>query len=136
VKEHDVERKKRRASAEKHKFVQDAEKKKKEKRKNLERQALEECQAKARHEGEPQEDSPDEDDGDDDDDDNDSEGMAAHLDRALQGLPQTHVSSSRAGASKGPQGGDRDGRQREASPRRLRADTPPATTQGRAILLP
>ena len=50
VKEDDVERKKRRASAEKHKSMQDTEKKK-EKRKNLERQALEDRRAKAKREG-------------------------------------------------------------------------------------
>ena len=86
VKEDDVEREKRRASAEKHKSMEDTEKKK-ERKNNLEREALKECRAKSRHEGEPNEDSPDEDDdGDNDDDDEDSEGMAARLDRALQGL--------------------------------------------------
>ena len=81
VKEDDVEHEKRRASAVKHKSVQDIEKNK-EKRKNLERQTLEVRRAKARREGEPEEDSPDEDnsDDDDDDDDDDSEGMAARLD--------------------------------------------------------
>ena len=115
VKEDDVEHEKRRASAEKHKSMQDIEKKK-EKRKNLERQALEEHRAKARREGEPEEDSPDEDDGDNDNDDEDSKGTVARLDHVLQGLPQTDVSSSRAGASKGPQSGDRDERQKEVSP--------------------
>ncbi|XP_021321306.1 putative uncharacterized protein DDB_G0271606 [Sorghum bicolor] len=47
--EDDAERKKRRASTEKHKSAKDAEKKK-EKKKNLERQALEERRAKSRHE--------------------------------------------------------------------------------------
>ena len=38
--------------------------------------------------------------------------------------PQIDVSSSRAGASKGPEGEPHDGRQNEASPHRPRADTP------------
>jgi len=75
--------------------------------------------------GESEEDSPNEDDENDDDDGNDdSEGMAARLDWILQDLPQTDVSTSRAGASKGPQGEPRDGCQKEASPRHPRADTP------------
>ena len=131
VKEDDVEREKRRTSAKKHKSMQDVERKK-EKRKNLERQALKERRAKARREGRLEEDSPDEDD--DDEDDEDSEGMAAHLDRVLQGPPQADVSSSRAGASKGPQGGAREGCQKEASPRRSRDDTPPVLARGRAKL--
>ena len=63
----------------------------KRKKNNLERQALEERRAKSRCGREPKEDSPDKDDendDDDDDDDDDSEGMAACLDRVLQGLPQ------------------------------------------------
>ena len=132
----DAEREKRRASVEKHKSMKDSEKKK-EKRTNLKRQALEERRSKQRREGEPEEESPNEDDGDDhDDDDDDSEGMAARLDRVMQGLPQTNISSSRAEASRGPHGGDRDDRQNEASPRRSHANTAPATTQGRAILPP
>ena len=62
--------------------------------------------------------------------------MVARLDRVLQGLPQTDVSSSRTGASKGPHGEDRAGCQKEASPRRPCVDTPPTTTQGRPILPP
>ena len=80
MKEDDAEREKRCTSAEKHKSMQDVEKK--EKRKNLECQALEERRAKVRHKGVPEEDSPNEDDGDDDDED--SEGMVTHLDRVLQ----------------------------------------------------
>ena len=87
---------------------------------------LEERRAKQRHEGESEEESPDEDDGDDDDDD--SEGMATRLDRVLQGLPQTDISSLRVEASKGPQGGGHIERQKEASARSSCADTPPATT--------
>jgi len=129
VKEDDVEHEKRHASTEKHKSAKDAEKK--EKRKNLERQALEERQSKQRHKGEPEEESPDEDDGDDDDDDDDdSEGKVARLDWVLQSLLQTNVSSSCVRASEGPQGGDLDRRQKEASPRRPLADTPPAPAQG------
>ena len=132
MKEDDTECEKRRDSAEKHKSVKDT-RKKKEKKKNLEWQALEERRAKSRHEGEPEEESPDEDDSDDDDDDDDSEGMAAQLDRAVQGLPQIDVSSLRVGASKGPQGEPRDERQKEVSPRRPCSDTPPASAQGRAV---
>ena len=110
MKDDDVEHEKRRASAEKHNSMQEAERKK-EKKKNLERQALEERHAKARREVIPEEYSPDE----DDDDDEDSEGMAARLDRVLQGLLQSDVSSSRAETSKGPQGGDQDGRQKESN---------------------
>ena len=129
MKEDDAEHEKRRASAEKHKSVKDAEKK--EKKKSLERQALEECLAKSRHEGEPEEESPDEDDSDDDDDD--SDGMAARLDRAVQGQPQIDVPSSRAGASKGPQRKPYNRCQKEASSCRPRGDTPPAPTQGRVV---
>jgi hypothetical protein len=136
VKEDDTECEKRRDSAEKHKSVKDT-RKKKEKKKNLEWQALEEHRGKSRCEGEPEEDSPDEDDdGDDDDDDEDTKAMAAGLDQALQGLPQADVYSSCAGASKEPQGGDHDGHQKETSPRHPCTDTPPAPTQGRAVLPP
>ena len=84
--------------------------------------------------GESEEDTPDEDDENDDDDDgDDSEGMAARLDQILQDLTQTNVTMSRAGAFKGPQGEPRDGSQKEASPHRPHADTPPAPAQGRAV---
>ena len=135
MKEDDTEHEKRRASTEKHKSMQDAEKKKG-KRKNLERQVLEERRAKQRCGGEPKEESPDDDDGNDDDDNDDPEGMAARLDRVLQGLPQTDVSSSRVEASKRPQNRDHDGRQKETSPHRSCIDTPPTITQGRVALLP
>ena len=131
MKEDDAEREKRPASVEKHKSVKDTEK-----RKNLEHQALVKQRAKERHEGEPEEESPNEDDGDDDDDDDESEGMAARLNRVLQGLPQTDIPSSRAEALKGPQGGGRDERQKEASPHHSCTDTPPATNQGRTALPP
>jgi hypothetical protein len=134
VKEDDAEHETRRASAEKHKTARDVEKK--EKRKNLERQALEECRGQVRREGRPEEDSPDEDNDDDFDDDDDSEGMAACLDRILQAPPHADVSLSRMVAPKGSQGGEHEGRRRETSPRCPRADTPPATTRGRADLLP
>ena len=98
---------------------------KKKEKKNLEWQALKECRAKSRHEGEPQEESPDEDDSnDDDDDDDDSERMAARLDQALQGLPQTDVPSSRAGASKEPKCEPHNERQKEASPHCPCSDLP------------
>ena len=77
VKEDDVEREKRCTTAEKHKSMQEAERKN-DKMMNLRQQVLEEPRAKARREGRPEEDSPDEDD--DDNDDEDSEGMVAHLD--------------------------------------------------------
>ena len=81
VKEDEVDRDKRRESAEKQKSALDL-KKKKEKKKNLERQALETRRSKSRQRGEPEEESPDEDDcGDNDDDSDDSEGMASRLDR-------------------------------------------------------
>ena len=50
------------------------------------------------------------------------------LDRVLQGLPQTDISSLCVEASKGPQGGGHIERQKEASARSSCADTPPATT--------
>jgi hypothetical protein len=139
VKQDEAKSKKRHASAEKHKSAKGTEKKK-EKKKNLEQQALKECSALSRHEWEPEEDSPYEDDenddDDDDDDDDDSKGMPAHLDQVLQGLPQTDISSSHTGASKRPQGMDRDGHQKEALSCRSCTDTPHATTQGWGALLP
>ena len=57
VKEDDVDRDKRRESAEKQKSAKDLENKK-EKKKNLERQALETRRAKSRQRAEPKEDSP------------------------------------------------------------------------------
>ena len=87
MKEDDVDREKRHASAEKQKSTKDIEKIK-EKKKNLERQVLEKHRAKSRREGEFEEDSSNEDDGNDgDDDNNDSEGMAACLDKILEGPP-------------------------------------------------
>ena len=87
--------------------------------------------------GESEEDSPNKDhESDDGDDGEDSEGIAAHLDRILDDLPRSDVETSRMGASKGPLGGPRDGRQKEASWHRSCADTPTAPTQGRAIPQP
>jgi len=105
VKEDELDRDKRRESAEKQKSVLDL-KKKKEKKKNLERQALQTRRAKSRQRGEPEEESPDEDDGSDgDDDSDDSEGMASRLDRILEGPPRTDVDVPRMGAPKeGPSG--------------------------------
>ena len=101
MKEDEVDRDKRRESAEKQKSAMDL-KKKKEKKKNLERQALETRRAKSRQRGEPEEESPDEDDGgDDDDDSDDSEGMVSRLDRILEGPPRTDVDAPRTGAPKG-----------------------------------
>ena len=105
MKEDEVDRDKRRESAEKQKSTIDL-KKKKEKKKNLERQALETRRAKSRQRGEPEEESPDEDDsGDGDDDSDDSEGMASRLDRILEGSPRTDVDVPRTGAPKGVQAG-------------------------------
>jgi len=104
MKEDDVDRDRRLVSVEKLKSAKDSEKKK-EKKKNLARQALEAHRSKSRQRGEPEEESPDEDDGGDDDDSDDSEGMASHLDRILEGLPQTDVDVPRTGVPKGGQAG-------------------------------
>jgi len=136
VKEDDVDRDKRRVSAEKQKSAKVLEKKK-EKKKNLERQALETCRAKSRQKGEPEEDSPDEDDNDEGDDgSDDSEGMASRLDRILEGPPQADVVVLRTGAPKGASSGSHDGQQGESSPRRPRTDTPLVPAQGRAVHRP
>ena len=111
--------------------------KKKEKKENLERQALEKRRAKSRQRGESEEESPDEDDGNDGDgDSDDSEGMAAHLDKILEDPPQADVDVPRTGAPKGASSGSRDGQQREPSPHRSRADTPPMPAQGRTVSRP
>ena len=127
-----MDRDKRRESAEKLKSAKDLEKKK-EKKKNLARQALETRRAKSRQRGEPEEESPDEDDGGDDDDSDDSEGMASHLDRILEGPPQTGVDIPRTGVPKGAPSRPHGSQQRESSPRRSRADTPPVPTPGRTV---
>ena len=62
VKEDDVERDKRRQTAEKQKSAKDLEIKEK---KNLDRQSLEAHRAKSRQRGEPEEESPSENDGGD-----------------------------------------------------------------------
>ena len=124
VKEDDVDRDKRHESTEKQKSAKDLEKKK-EKKKNLERQALEKRCVKSMQRGESEEESPDEDDGNDEDDDSDdSEGMAARLDKILEGPPQADIDVPWTGAPKGASSGSRDGQQRESSPRCSRADTP------------
>jgi hypothetical protein len=111
--------------------------KKKEKKKNLERQALETHRAKSRQRGEPEEESPDEDDGGDgDDDSDDSEGMASRLDRILEGPPPTGVDVPRTEVPKGTLSGSRESQQREPSPRRSRADTPPEPAPGRTVPRP
>ncbi|XP_021321746.1 uncharacterized protein LOC110437593 [Sorghum bicolor] len=133
VKGDEVDRDKRRESAEKQRSAMDL-KKKKEKKKNLKRQALETRRVKSRQRGEPEEESPDEYDGGDGDDNNDdSEGMASRLDRILERPPQTDVDASRTGAPKGGPSGSRDSQQRESSPRRSRADTPLEPTPSRAV---
>ncbi|XP_021303788.1 cyclic nucleotide-gated cation channel beta-1-like [Sorghum bicolor] len=135
VKEDEVDRDKRRESAEKQKSATDL--KKEEKKKNVERQALETRRAKSRQRGEPEEESPDEDDGGDGDDDNDdSEGMASRLDRILEGPPQTGVDVPRMGVPKGAPSGSRESQQREPSPRRSHADTPPEPAPGRTVPRP
>jgi len=99
VKEDDVDRDRRRESAEKQNSTKDLEKMK-EKKKNLDRQALETRRAKSRQRGEPEEDSPDEVDGNKgDDDSDDSEGMAARLDKILEGSPQADVLRPADGSS-------------------------------------
>jgi len=123
VKEDEVDRNKRRQSAEKQKSTKDSEKKK-EKTKNLDRQALDARRAKSRQMGEPKEESPSEDDsGDGDDDSDDSEGMASRLDQILEGPPRGDVDTPRTGAPKeGPSGSHCS-----------RAGTPPAPAQSRAV---
>ena len=136
VKEDEVNRDKRRESAEKQKSAVDL-KKKKEKKKNLERQALDMRRGKSRQRGEREEESPDEDDGGDgDDDSDDSEGMASRLDRILEGPPPTGVDVPRTEVPKGAPSGSRESRQREPSPRRSRADTPSERVPGRTVLCP
>ena len=98
---------------------------------------LEKRCAKSRQKGESEEESPDEDDGNEgDDDSDDSEGMAACLDKILEGPPQADVDVSRMGAPKRVLSGSRDGQKRESSPRCSRADTPPMPVQGHAISRP
>jgi len=123
MKEDNVDRDKRRESAEKQKSAKDLEKKK-EKKKNLERQALETRRAKSRQRGEPEEDSPNEDDGNEGDNgSDDSEGMAARLDRILEGPPQADVVVPRTGAPKGASSGSCDGQRGESSPCHSHIDT-------------
>ena len=62
--------------------------------------------------------------------------MAARLDRILEGPPQADVDVPRTGAPKRTSGGPHEGQQRESSPRRSRADTPPAPAQGRTVSQP
>ena len=136
MKEDEVDRDKRRESAEKQKSALDL-KKNKEKKKNLERQALETRRAKSRQRGEPEEESPDEDDGcDGDDDSDDSEGMASRLDRILMGPPRANADAPQTGAPKEGPSGSLEGQQREPSPLRSRVDTPPAPAQSRSVPRP
>ena len=133
MKEDEVDRDKRRKSAEKQKSAKDL-KKKEEKKKNLDRQALEARRAKSRQRGEPEEESPNEDDGGDgDDSSDDSEGMASWLDRLLEGPPRADADIPRTGAPKEAPGGFLERQQRESSPHRSRADVPPAPAQSRSV---
>jgi len=126
VEEDEVDRDKRRQSAEKLKSAKDSEKKGK-KKKNLDRQALEARRAKSRQRGEPEEESPSDDDGGDgDDDSDDSEGMVSRLDRILEGPPRGDVDAPQMGAPKEGPGGSH----------RPRADTPPAPATNRAAPRP
>ena len=131
-----MDRDKRRESVEKSKSAKDLEKKK-EKRKKSHATSVGDASSEIQAEGEPEEEAPDEDDGGDGDDDNDdSEGMASCLDRILEGPPQTGVDIPRTGIPKGAPSGSRESQQREPSPRRSRADIPPAPVQGRTVPRP
>ena len=131
-----MDRDKRCESVENLKSVKDLEKKL-EKKKNLARQALETLRAKSRQRGEPEEESPNEDDGGDGDDDcDDSEGMASHLDRILEAPPQNGVDVPQTVVPKGAPSGSRESQQRESSPHRSRADTPPEPVPGRTVPCP
>jgi hypothetical protein len=131
VKEDGVDRDKRRQSAEKQKSAKDSEKKEK---KNLDRQPLEARRAKARQRGEPEEESPSEDDGGDSDDNSDDfEGMVSRLDKILEGPPRADADVPRTGAPKEGPGGSLERQLRESSPRRSRADVPPAPAHSRSV---
>jgi hypothetical protein len=124
VKEDEVDRDRRRQSAEKLKSAKDSAKKG-EKKKNLDRQALQARRAKSRQRGEPEEESPSDDDEDDEDSD-DSEGMASRLDRILEGPPRGDVDVPRTETPKeGPSGSHRP-----------RADMPPAPSTGQVAPRP
>jgi len=98
---------------------------------------LETHRAKSRQRVEPEEESPDEDDGGNGDDESDDfEGMASRLDRILEGSPQTGVDIPQMGVPMGAPSGSRESQQRESSPRRSRADVPPALVQGRTVPRP
>jgi len=132
----EVDRDKRRQSAEKQKSAKDSEMKK-EKKKNLDRKALEARRAKSRQRGEPEEESPNEDEGvDGGDDSDDSEGMASRLDRIIEGPPRADADAPRTGAPNEGPGGSLERQQRWSSPRRSRADIPPAPAQSRSVPRP
>ena len=124
MKEDEVDRDRRRQSAEKLKSAKDSAKKG-EKKKNLEHQALDARRAKSRQRGEPEEESPS-DDGDDDEDSDDSEGMASRLDRILEGPPRGDVDAPRTKTPKEAPGGSL----------RPHADTPPTPAAGRVAPRP
>ena len=124
MKEDEVDRDRRRQSAEKLKSAKDSAKKG-EKKKNLDRQAFEARRAKSRQRGEPEEESPSDDD-DDDEDSDDSEGMASRLDRILEGPPRGDVDVPRTETPK-------EGPSRSHRPR---ADMPPAPSTGQVTPRP
>jgi hypothetical protein len=124
VKEDEVDRDRRRQSAEKLKSAKDSAKKG-EKKRNLDRQALDARRAKSRQRGESEEESPNEDD-DDDEDSDDSEGMASRLDQILEGPPRGDVDVPRTEAPKEGLSGSH----------RPRADTPPAPMAGQVAPRP
>jgi len=124
VNEDEVNRDRRRQSAENLKSAKDSAKKG-EKKKNLDRQALDACRAKSRQRGDPKEEFPSEDD-DDDEDSDDSEEMASRLDWILEGPPRGDVVVPRMEAPKeGPSGSQRP-----------RANTPPAPMAGQVAPRP
>ena len=117
MREDEVDRDRRRQSAEKLKSAKDSAKKG-EKKKNLDRQALEARRAKSRQRGEPEEESPSDDD-DDDEGSDDSEGMASRLDRILEGPPRGDVDVPRTETPmEGPSGSHRPLRLRPVRSRR------------------
>ena len=124
MKEDEVDRDRRRQSAEKLKSAKDSAKKG-EKKKNLDHQALEARRAKSRQRGEPEEESPSDDDYDDEGSD-DSEGMASCLDRMIEGPPLGDVDTPRKETPKEGPGGSH----------RPRVDAPPAPMAGQVAPRP
>ncbi|XP_021311880.1 uncharacterized protein LOC110433692 [Sorghum bicolor] len=102
----------------------------------VDRDKRRESAEKQKQRGEPEEESHDEDEGDDGDDSDDSEGMASRLDRILEGPPRADADAPRTGAPKEGPGGSFERQQRELSPRRSRADIPPAPAQSQSVPRP